>query len=58
MKMCMGVNVKATEKLGKVKCQGCAHLARSVDDENAKEWHKDPKMPCKLYKAIAIGAGL
>ena len=57
MKMCMGVNVRATDNLERVKCQKCIHLARSVDDENAKEWH-DPKMPCKLYKAIAIGAAL
>ena len=54
MKMCMGVNVKATENLARVKCQNCVHLARSEDDENAKEWHNDPKMPCRLYKAIAI----
>ena len=60
MKMCMGANVKATDNLEKVKCQKCIHLARGrgADDDNIKEWHNNPKMPCKLYKAIAIGAAL
>lgn len=58
MKYCMGVNVKKTENLEKVKCQNCVHLARSADDENAKEWHKEPKIPCRLYRAIAIDTAL
>ena len=49
-KMCMGLctKVPASEK-----CRMCDHLARSVKDEDAKQW-VNPKNPCKCHKKAVV----
>jgi len=55
MKKCMGVKVAMNEKLEKIKCQSCQHLARGkrgADDDKITDWVENPEMPCKMFKEM------